>query len=623
MLLKEYRDRALGLADLLHAAVLVDEGIVLQKDGSFLAGWHYAGPDLDCASHAEMDALSAQVSAALSTLDDGWMMHVDAIRAPATDYPTSGAFPDPTTALIDEERRGQYQAIGAHFESRYVLTVTYLPPPSVESRLSSLFVSGADTVRDAWGMLVAFRAALDGIEDLLSARLSLARLDSEALLSHLHRAITGLDHPVRVPAIPCYLDALLASQDLVGGFEPKIGDNHIRALSVSGFPMESWPGILDFLNRLPVVYRWSTRFIFMNTPTAERRLRIVRRHWFQKRHTFFQLLYQALNPEAQGQGWENKDALEMAEDADDALAEASGGAVRYGYYTATLILMDEDRKAVDAAAREMRKELGNRGFPARIETVNALEAYLGTLPGHGYQNVRRAPLHTLNLADLLPLTSVWPGREHCPCPFYPPESPPLLVAATAGSTPFRLNLHVGDVGHTLIIGPTGAGKSTIVGLIMAQFFRYPQAQVFAFDKGYSSFPLCQAAGGEHYDIVGEHDTLGLCPLAGIARDGERGWAADWLETLFSVQGIRITPRHRETLTNALRVLAWEAGHSLTDLKNTLQDEDLRRALDPYTLTGPLGGLLDATGDDLGRGRFQVFELEHLMSRGEAQTVPVL
>ncbi|MDQ2695557.1 MAG: hypothetical protein M3Z21_09325, partial [Pseudomonadota bacterium] len=266
---------------------------------------------------------------------------------------------------------------------------------------------------------------------------------------------------------------------------------------------------------------------------------------------------------------------------------------------------------------------GNNGFPARIEAVNALEAWLGSLPGHGYQNVRRAPLHTLNLADLLPLTSVWPGRETSPCPFYPPESPPLLVAATAGSTPFRLNLHVGDVGHTLIIGPTGAGKSSLVGLIMAQFFRYPNAQVFCFDKGYSSFPLCQAAGGEHYDVAGETETLGLCPLAHIVREGERGWAADWLETLFGVQGVKVTPRHREAITTALRNLAWDKSHSLTDLKNTLQDEDLRRALDPYTLTGPLGGLLDATSDDLGRGRFQVFELEHLMNRGEAQTVPVL
>jgi len=45
----------------------------------------------------------------------------------------------------------------------------------------------------------------------------------------------------------------------------------------------------------------------------------------------------------------------------------------------------------------------------------------------------------------------------------PKHSPPLLYAETTGATPFRLNLHVGDLGHTLMIGPPGAGKSTFSG----------------------------------------------------------------------------------------------------------------------------------------------------------------
>ena len=72
------------------------------------------------------------------------------------------------------------------------------------------------------------------------------------------------------------------------------------------------------------------------------------------------------------------------------------------------------------------------------------------------------------------------------------------IIATTGATPFRFNLHVGDLGHTLMIGPPGAGKSTFLGLAAAQWFRYPRAQVFAFDKGYSLFTLTQAAGGEFF-----------------------------------------------------------------------------------------------------------------------------
>jgi type IV secretion system protein TrbE len=77
---------------------------------------------------------------------------------------------------------------------------------------------------------------------------------------------------------------VLASQDLVGGFRPRIGDRHVRVIAIMGFPMDSVPEMLGFLNRLPVEYRWSTRFIFLDPATAERALRVYRRNWFQKRH---------------------------------------------------------------------------------------------------------------------------------------------------------------------------------------------------------------------------------------------------------------------------------------------------------------------------------------------------
>ena len=114
------------------------------------------------------------------------------------------------------------------------------------------------------------------------------------------------------------------------------------------------------------------------------------------------------------------------------IAEASSNRVRFGYYTSSIILMDENRLAAESNAREIAKQLQHHGFPAVIEHVNANEAYLGSLPGHGYRNVRRPLIHTRNLADLMPTTNVWPGEEINPCPFYPENSSPLCYAATTG-----------------------------------------------------------------------------------------------------------------------------------------------------------------------------------------------
>jgi type IV secretion system protein VirB4 len=73
----------------------------------------------------------------------------------------------------------------------------------------------------------------------------------------------------------------------------------------------------------------------------------------------------------------------------------------------------------------------------------------------------------LNLAHMIPLSAVWVGPardEHF-------QAPPLLYGKTEGSTPFRLSPHVGDVGHKLIVGPAGTGKSVLLALMAMQFRR--------------------------------------------------------------------------------------------------------------------------------------------------------
>src|SRR6476660_7747054 len=114
----EHRKTPRGLADLLLPYALIEDGILLQQDGSLLAGWSYRGPDMMAASPSEMAALSARFNQCLR-LGSGWMVNCDAIRSQAPGYPEQGAFPDPVTRVIDDERREQFMAEGAHFESEY------------------------------------------------------------------------------------------------------------------------------------------------------------------------------------------------------------------------------------------------------------------------------------------------------------------------------------------------------------------------------------------------------------------------------------------------------------------------------------------------------------------------
>ena len=472
---------------------------------------------------------------------------------------------------------------------------------------------------------------LDELEDALSSILRMERLVEYAmpdadgfdwvqsdLLSHIQYCTTGTLHPVRVPQTPMYLDALLGGETLVGGIVPRLGNRHLAVLSLDGLPQESYPAILRDLDALALEYRFSSRFICLDQYDAAKEINSYRKGWRQQVFRFLDQFFNTPNARA------NRDALLMAEDAETALTEVQGGYVSAGYLTTSIVLMHEDQEQLQDWARDLRRTVQTLGFGCRIESINALEAWLGTHPANSYANLRRPMVNTLNLADLLPLSSVWTGSPVCPCPFYPPNSKPLAALMTDNSTPFWFNIHAGDLGHTLIFGPTGAGKSTLLAFIAAQFRYYENARIFAFDKGMSMFPLCFGASGDHYNI-GNAEQLAFAPLQRIDSEEERTWAEEWIASLMELQQFTVMPAHRNAIHTAMQTLAANPPHlrSLTSFYHVVQDREIKEAIQHYTVQGAMGRLLDADADNLNLSRFMVFEIEELMNLGDKNLVPVL
>jgi type IV secretion system protein VirB4 len=235
-------------------------------------------------------------------------------------------------------------------------------------------------------------------------------------------------------------------------------------------------------------------------------------------------------------------------------------------------------------------------------------------------------LSSIRSISPMPLSAKWPGLDTHPSPLYPENSPPLMHAATGGATPFRLNLHVSDVGHTLIFGPTGAGKSVLLAMIAAQFRRYGQARITVFDKGRSMYALATACGAAHYDLADDDASPGLTPLAAIDTDADAAWAEDWIAVADELQtGVHPSPRQKQEIHRAITLLrqAGTGGRTLTDFLATVQDAEIRAALAPYTIDGALGRLLDARQDELETNPFTIFEIDELMGLGERSLIPVL
>lgn len=641
--LKSFRHSGPSFADLVPYAGLVDNGVLLLKDGSLMAGWYFAGPDSESSTDAERNEVSRQINTILARLGSGWMIQVEAVRVPASDYPDQAEcfFPDPVTRAIDGERRAHFQRERGHFESRHAVILTWRPPEPRRSGLARYVYSdpGSRSASYATTMLETFRTSIREIEQYLGNVVSIRRMATretderggfrvaryDELLQFVRFCITGENHPLRLPDVPMYLDWLVTAE-LQHGLTPLVENRFLGVVAIDGLPAESWPGILNALDLMPLTYRWSSRFVFLDEQEARQKLERTRKKWQQKVRPFFDQLFQTQSRSL------DQDAMMMVAEAEDAIAEAASQLVAYGYYTPVIVLFDEEPARLQEKCEAIRRLIQAEGFGARIETLNATDAFIGSLPGVSYANIREPLVNTRNLADLIPLNSVWSGSPKAPCPFYPPGAPPLMQVAS-GSTPFRLNLHVDDVGHTLVFGPTGSGKSTLLALITAQFRRYAGAQVFAFDKGRSMLPLTLAIGGDHYEIggdpaggepeSGEGRGLAFCPLAELSSEGDRAWASEWIETLVALQGVTVTPDYRNAISRQIALMAQSRGRSLSDFVSGVQMREIKDALHHYTVDGPMGQLLDAEEDGLSLGAFQCFEVEELMNMGERNLVPVL
>jgi type IV secretion system protein VirB4 len=355
-----------------------------------------------------------------------------------------------------------------------------------------------------------------------------------------------------------------------------------------------------------------TRYLCLDRAESEKELTKWRRLWFSKHKSLGALIKEMMTKEEAT--FSNPDAIAKTLEVDEALEELGSEAIGFGFITSTLAVMAPTVKEADEKLRLADRVIASRGFVTVAETLNAIEAWLSSLPGHAWANVRHPLVSTLNFSHIAPLATPWAGDDwnrHL-------DAPPLTLARTDGSTPFRLDLHVGDVGHTLVIGPTGAGKSVLLSFLALQWRRYAGGQVFAFDKGGSARAAILGLGGVAIDL-GADGAPAFQPLARIDQAAGLSAALDWVMGLLAQEGIVEDPDAKQRVWSALQSLASapvEQRH-LTGLRLLVQDSRLQSALLPYTQEGAHGGIFDGAEDRLSFSNAVLFEMEEIMARPKA------
>ena len=378
------------------------------------------------------------------------------------------------------------------------------------------------------------------------------RLSGDALLSFLDTCITGKHRKVAAISPGRILDAYLAKADFIGGLEPIVGESHIKVSSFDGFPHQIRSMILHVLNTLQIEFRYHLRFVKLDKRQADKRLKGIRRSWSSKAIGVTGVIKQSLGLEVKL----NEAAQIRKVETDDAIIENEDGGLSYGLLTGVFVLHDEDRSALIFKAQQLKAAIEHYGFLMRDERVNAVDAYLGSFPGHGDNDQRFYPMDSLSWAMMMPLSSVYAGEDKCPNPMYPAPKPVLSYAKTDHCNVYRFNNFVDDVGHTLIIGPTGDGKTTLLEHLLSQHRKYKDAQQIFLGKDRCAKIAILAHGGAYFDFAEDQFSaqLNLAPLIDLDKAYDFELAKDWLVACFEINKVTMKAEEMAEINAALQRL---------------------------------------------------------------------
>jgi type IV secretion system protein TrbE len=602
------------MPDLLPWAFMPTPEIVCNKDGALMSCIGFRGVDLDSATLTQLQANAARINNILRRFPGGWALYIEAQRREVRHYPEA-QWPNAIGRVIATERRAQFQQPGTHFESQYFLSPLWLPPADKLRRLEQLIFTANEDDAPTTAADEALRYFQEQgrrcVDLLRDAMASAALLAGDDVWTYLHSTVDPEWQRVKVSDCTMYLDFQLGTLPFHHGIAPLLGKYYLKTVTLRSFPNESYPGLLDALNHLELPYRFVSRWLPMDKPDAEAQFNSQRRKWWHGRRSIMQHLSGRFMGTPDDQFLDNMESISKTEGIEAALTNLAENTVSYGHLTTTVTVWDTDERHASEKQLAVEQAIKAQGFTVYDEWLNATEAWRGSIPGNCGVNPRRPILNSLNLAHLMPITAVWGGPAwdtHL-------NAPPLVIAKTSGQTPFRVVLHERGVGHTMIVGPTGTGKTMLVRFLAQQFQQYPRAQAFIFDKKQGLRGITAAVSGTHYILGGESGALAFQPLRPCDDAGQRRWCAEWVEGVVGDQHLTITPALRAEIWQALCNLgtAPPEQRTITGLSSLVQITELRQALEPYTLRGAYGQCLDAAEDTLRLSDWCCFEMDALFN----------
>ena len=592
-------DKSHTVFDAVNWRMLVAPGVIVCRDGSLVAGWEVTGIDTETMEEVAIEAWQDQLADGLSSLEEGealrlvrkrrkWKPEADIRQMPSAETQDPGGA---LSAMFMEQ-----EDILATSGYLWRDTITLYYHRSQATGMAAITAATSASFEDA---CMTLEDRLGGVLGL--KRLGPVRMDEEGhhgapwTSCSLTGSLFGLmglpERPVRIDpaALPLPLDQLIdidLEQPRIKG-PGRIGNCPTGLMTLTGYRENGDnTGALAQVQSLPLEFTWVVTYGALSPITMRERTR--------RKQKYLRRGAADMGADIIGENEGRRDRVQdrAAENLEDALDRVSSGETAYGQYNTYMLITgepDDADRMIGPAVRQLTNAVRACGLELRRETVNFLPALLAMLPGHEDEDARAFEISAHAVTGLMPLRSIWRGEPTNPSPLMKPGTPALLRARSQTGELVNFNLHCGDLGHGLIFGPTGAGKSVLLGLLAAAFLRYPNAQVIYFDRQRSIAHACAALGGAFMEPGGD-GPAGIAPLAHMHELG-RDWAINWVETLVRMQGVEPDDEMLKDLHKAVNN-SWrlEERPAIDGLLSYVQFRQLRNALNEFVGEGPYGQL---------------------------------
>jgi type IV secretion system protein VirB4 len=621
--IKPWKESA-SLNDHINLYGFWDETTFLTKSGDVGMVLSVPGVDYESLDRSEQEYAVKRLEAALKALGPSFHVYQYLFKSNRPDIPFA-RYDDPIVAAAIEQRRKFFEAKRDHLYQVEIFYCILLEGARSKTGVGAAF---SRLFSDPAGALSELKAQFtdDNMKTLLRSQIDrdVARLDQrvrafagqladfmqievldrQGQFTFFRRLLNFDDWRVAGrPQSTQFLDYQVVNSNIEAERDHlRVGDHIVRVLTMKEAITETRPLALDALLKIPANFRVITEWTPLAADKARREVNKRRRHFNMSKTGFVSQMGNDTTKTNPRDVLVDESKQADIENLGDCL-RALGDGQSLGDFSLTIVLYGHSKAELEQLGAEFSGIFTNADSNLFSETYNQLNAYFATVPGNYALNLRKLYLLNTNYADLSFLFTILPGEKtnaHLGTEY-------LAVLETDNSTPYFLNLHNGEVAHTLILGMTGSGKSYLANFLLQNAQKYTPF-TFIFDIGGSFESLTTIFGGSYLNAGQEARDFTINPFS-LPQTKEN---LQFLFSFFRVliegneQRYRLDFKEERRLWDAIERMYMLEKNQRTVSNFTNIVGELKERLHRWARGGQYGFLFDNAEDTLSFSRFQTF-----------------